>query len=336
MHSRAETPTDQETYWQKKRAAKRDRKQEEVTKRLAEKQAAWEALTEAEKADRMEKFAEKKALDAESKRQNDLQVQMNTAGQWNLHIAIDFDFEGLMTDSEHKSLAQQMSYVFATCRRTQFALWPSFVGFQEETSLRSHLEKRCHQYKTWPILQTPRPLEEVYAPVLSRLIYLSPDSHYVLTDVLTGAMRYQPKRSNAKTFDLDGKVQNTAKDSYSIDFAAKWAENGGLADYGEIQIQSYADGDMESSTQKLNQKTTPIYVIGGFIDRNRYKSLTLQKAVALGIAHARLPFDICSDLSQLYAVLTINHVVDIFGKVACDGASLFDAMREVTPQRRCD
>ena len=311
-----------EDYWKRKRAEKRERKSEEISKRLASKQEEWDALPEAEKTERLQKFQAMKAADAEARRNAAHEIIRNVRGGWKLHIAIDFDFEGLMTDSELKSLAQQMSYVFATCRRTSFALWPSFIGFHREGVLREHLAKRCKQYSTWPIYQSERKITEVYGPARSSLIYLSPDSHYVVNDIMRGTIKYSPKRKPYRAFGLG---ESVSSEPYSVELQGEINESATLDNEPDINFQTDNLTDLH---------TAPIYVIGGFIDRNRYKNLSLQKATALGIAHARLPFDLCEDLSTLYAVLTINHVVDIFGKVACDGMTLFDAMRAVTPQRR--
>ncbi|MCO5593075.1 hypothetical protein L7F22_047081 [Adiantum nelumboides] len=51
------------------------------------------------------------------------------------------------------------------------------------------------------------------------------------------------------------------------------------------------------------------YIIGGLVDRNRYKNICLNKANSLGIPSARLPLN----EAQLGGkkVLAVNHVVDI-------------------------
>jgi len=67
-----------------------------------------------------------------------------------------------------------------------------------------------------------------------------------------------------------------------------------------------ADSPFEVSTLNEND----VYIIGGFIDRNRHKLKTLQKAEALGIRHARLPIN---DFPQMKSssVLTVNQCFEI-------------------------
>ena len=74
-----------------------------------------------------------------------------------------------------------------------------------------------------------------------------------------------------------------------------------------------------------------MYVVGGFIDRNRHKGLTLNKARELGVAHARLPISehlklrgsSCS-VNQTTDVLTSYHELEDWGK----------AMESVVPLRK--
>ena len=64
------------------------------------------------------------------------------------------------------------------------------------------------------------------------------------------------------------------------------------------------DSDVELET--LEPEKT--YVIGGFVDRNRHKLLTFNKAKELGIAHARLPINLKMISSS---VLTVNQTFEI-------------------------
>ena len=70
----------------------------------------------------------------------------------------------------------------------------------------------------------------------------------------------------------------------------------------------YLTADSPNELAELSQGD--IYVIGGLVDRNRHKGITLRKAEAEGIRHARLPLQQHCKLAGS-AVLTVNQVVDI-------------------------
>eukprot|EP00760_Papus_ankaliazontas_P001912 PhM_4_TR10731/c0_g2_i1/m.67339/K15445/TRMT10A, TRM10, RG9MTD2; tRNA (guanine9-N1)-methyltransferase len=78
-----------------------------------------------------------------------------------------------------------------------------------------------------------------------------------------------------------------------------------------------------------------VYVIGGFVDRNRHKGLTAKKAADLGLRTARLPLQESFDFSgtNVCKILTINHVVEVLAKVA-SGESWAAAFDETLPRRR--
>jgi tRNA (guanine9-N1)-methyltransferase len=74
----------------------------------------------------------------------------------------------------------------------------------------------------------------------------------------------------------------------------------------------YLTADSENLVTNLDP--ADIFLIGGIVDHNRHKLLTLNKATAQGIRHARLPIRECGVKLSTSCVLTVNHVVDIIGR----------------------
>jgi tRNA (guanine9-N1)-methyltransferase len=70
----------------------------------------------------------------------------------------------------------------------------------------------------------------------------------------------------------------------------------------------YLTADSQNTITSLDPGKT--YIIGGIVDRNRYKSLCLNKANEQGIAHAKLPIGSYIKMASRQ-VLTTNQVVEI-------------------------
>ena len=80
----------------------------------------------------------------------------------------------------------------------------------------------------------------------------------------------------------------------------------------------YLSADSPHTLTRLALDGSELYVIGGIVDRNRHKGLTLAKAEAAGIRHARLPLDGDASVSGC-AMLTTLHVFQILLHVAAAG-----------------
>ncbi|KAK6124751.1 hypothetical protein DH2020_017151 [Rehmannia glutinosa] len=95
----------------------------------------------------------------------------------------------------------------------------------------------------------------------------------------------------------------------------------------------YLTADSENVLDELDPKE--IYIIGGLVDRNRWKGITMKKAKEQGIKTAKLPIGTYLKMSSSQ-VLTVNQVVEILLKFL-ETKDWKDSFFQVIPQRkRCE
>jgi len=92
----------------------------------------------------------------------------------------------------------------------------------------------------------------------------------------------------------------------------------------------YLTADSETVCEDLDR--TKVYIIGGIVDHNRLKGITLKKAQDQGIATAQLPIGKFMAMSTR-KVLTVNHVFEILVKYAQTN-SWEQAFQSVIPKRK--
>ncbi|WOL12100.1 tRNA (guanine(9)-N1)-methyltransferase isoform X1 [Canna indica] len=92
----------------------------------------------------------------------------------------------------------------------------------------------------------------------------------------------------------------------------------------------YLTADAETILEKIDPKK--IYIIGGLVDRNRWKGITMKKADEQGIHSAKLPIGNYLKMSSSQ-VLTVNQVFEILLKFTETG-DWKDAFFQVIPQRK--
>lgn len=95
----------------------------------------------------------------------------------------------------------------------------------------------------------------------------------------------------------------------------------------------YLTADAETVLDDLDLKK--IYIIGGLVDRNRWKGVTMKKANDQGVATAKLPIGSFLKMSSSQ-VLTVNQVVEILLKFV-ETRDWKTSFFQVIPQRkRCE
>jgi tRNA (guanine9-N1)-methyltransferase len=91
----------------------------------------------------------------------------------------------------------------------------------------------------------------------------------------------------------------------------------------------YLTPDSENLLEKVEHDK--VYIIGGIVDDNQLKGLSLGKAIAQGIAHAKLPIKETLPSFRNQS-LNINHIVEILLRLG-DGLDMKTALEQVVPQR---
>ena len=97
----------------------------------------------------------------------------------------------------------------------------------------------------------------------------------------------------------------------------------------------YLTADSPNTLPEGPLDSSRIYVIGGLVDRNRHKGVTLARAVAAGIAHARLPIDSAGVMADgACRMLTTVAVVHVLAAVTVNGGDWRSALLEAVPLRK--
>lgn len=95
-----------------------------------------------------------------------------------------------------------------------------------------------------------------------------------------------------------------------------------------------ADSDNVLPDSSEIRKQNKVYVIGGLVDHNAHKGLTLAKAETESLTHARLPIE--ENIHMIMSkVLTVNQVFELLLLVS-QGTEWPDALRQIIPQRKID
>lgn len=93
----------------------------------------------------------------------------------------------------------------------------------------------------------------------------------------------------------------------------------------------YLTSDSDNIIQDLD--SSKVYIIGGIVDHNKHKLLTLNKARSEKIAHGKLPIGTYLNMKSRH-VLAVNHVFEIMLAVSSEGKSWAEALLQALPERK--
>ncbi|KAG6743484.1 hypothetical protein POTOM_052178 [Populus tomentosa] len=232
------------------------------------------------------------------------------AKEFGQNIVIDLEFADLMTNSEIHSLVQQVRFNFIVLKFKTFSfLIMNFTGMHRngvgEFVLKELLDS--FEARVWAVQLA---LLENNCVVGGRCA--SP-GHLWLTGC-RGQMENQLQRLPG----FDKWIIEKESQSYIE----------ALQDQKENLV--YLTADSETVLDKLDLKK--IYIVGGLVDRNRWKGLTMKKANEQGIQTAKLPISSYLKMSSSQ-VLTVNQVVEILLKFV-ETKDWKTSFFQVIPQRK--
>lgn len=93
----------------------------------------------------------------------------------------------------------------------------------------------------------------------------------------------------------------------------------------------YLTSDSDNIIHELDD--TKAYIIGGLVDHNQHKLLTLKKAQDEGIAHGKLPISTYLNM-KTRQVLAVNHVFEILLSRSSEKKSWAEALLQTLPERK--
>ncbi|CEQ38571.1 SPOSA6832_00015, partial [Sporobolomyces salmonicolor] len=328
-----------------KSALKRQRKQERFDANKLARRAR-------EKEQRKAKAAEKRKLvelgvlekpDPKKAKQGKKKL-----GPHGARVVIDVGFDELMSDKEVKSMVSQLAYCYSANRSASQPfplLISSFNG-----RLKGMFDKR-DDFKSWKGVEWweegfeglyERAEEQKPAVAEEDPARAEPTKPAGACPAADPTVSISPSPSTStSTSTVDGAAPVPSSSSLPTPTIAIGSLRGRPRSTTPKSSIVYLTGDSPNVLSSIVPGTT--YVLGGIVDRNRYKNLCLAKAERLGIAHAQLPIGEFLPEMQTRKVLTVNQVFEIMvnwvdsEREKADGKGDWrEALRRVMPERKFD
>lgn len=286
-------------------------------------QQEWEAGRDARKAQRKEKNKARKerkrqahangednnggAIDHPHKDQREAQQKLRNQKAVQLPITFIFDcsFDELMMDKEMKSLGQQITRSYSDNRNAPYRAHLCISSFGG--SLKERFDGLLNQhYKSWKGF---RVFEEDFVEVAEKA------------------------KDWMKDLKEGGRLAGTL-----AEIAAREKKNAAeTGESAEVAPNNDKEGEIvylsSEGTETLNElKPYSTYIIGGLVDKNRYKGICHKRATERGIKTAKLPIGEFLQMNSR-SVLATNHVNEIMLQwLACGDWG--EAFMKVIPKRK--
>ncbi|WVQ97063.1 hypothetical protein IAU59_004173 [Kwoniella sp. CBS 9459] len=239
-------------------------------------------------------------------------------GDWRGGVVVDLGFDELMNEQEINSMSSQLGYVYSSNRTSKRPINTVIhTSFSPKASPRLWERMSASNWHKWSrSYWWAEGLDHLDNALSSSSSSLAPESTADTTMSVTNIATAGTEEINKGTDSLETKL------------------SGGQLppelEKGRHRLV-YLSADAEEELTTLSEDD--VYIIGGIVDRNRYKNLCQDKAEKLEIRTARLPIGSFIANLPTRKVLTVNQVFDILVQYITleDWKAAFEA---VIPQRK--
>lgn len=228
-------------------------------------------------------------------------------------IVVDLGFDDKMTDREIISMVSQCAYCYSSNRKTDTPF--SALLF---TSLNGRTRQRfdlLNTYQNWKGVEWwEEGYEQLWQPTSSSI---------APTSIVSSTSLGEDEQMTDATNQGQGISDSPGEHTYTCP-VTKTPKKRTTCTKEKVV---YLTADSNEELLELDPDAT--YIIGGIVDKNRYKSLCENKAKEQGVRTARLPIGIYLKELPTRKVLTVNQVFDILVKwVECRDwrKALYDVM----------
>lgn len=293
---------------QKYEATKLERRAAERLKKKVNKRARWQEQREMASA-----TSDSKAGKVRAGLDEDAVIQPKTF--FNAKLVVDCGFEELMNDKELSSFVQQLMYLYSANRHARHPFAEIILTGAGEQSCLKYLTADQHAV-------IPPESTDAIRPTAQASMHQSR-----VGEAMNGKLRGVWKRWKGVTIYEQGGLDRLISHAASPVSRNSPVFVNDVQAAGRIHVKDviYLTADTDNVLSDLEEGKT--YVIGGIVDKNRYKALCKTKADQLGIRMAKLPLTseildaveikLAEDSgrgSGVYTgrkVLTVNQVVEI-------------------------
>lgn len=318
-----------------KKAQKKAARKEKYDALKLERRAKEKQSKKAKKAEIAQKRAagelnsDEEAELEENRRMKRPRLGRKASDYFDARIVIDLDFDDKMSDKEVASLTSQLAYVYAAHRRAakpfRSLLFTGLGGRAHERlkSMNDSGYARWHECEWWQE-NYDRLWQDSSTPALS-FGKGSPQA----------ASTSETLTSNSPSVEAAGHG-HAPEESVQADQKRPTTQNS-QADKKTRPSRApqssvvYLTADSHDELSELREGET--YIIGGIVDRNRYKNLCFDKAQKSGIRTARLPIGTYLASMPTRKVLTVNQVYEILLKWT-ETRDWESALLSVMPKRK--